>query len=171
MRKLKQLQSNMLEDGTVPQGTYMVEGILKIVEYFWRDDTVMPCVGIKLLPTYKEGDTVTLKRSKKTINFRIVFYEHIIPKKNIQCLNDYIHKLSKVERCNFLSTHAQLVSNVLKEEVTKFYLDTIFEMKIIPDQFEILHKGKRIIRISGSEKEHYRRHPNEYDLISFQEMY
>lgn len=168
MRKLKQLQNSMLEDGTVPQGTYIVEDMLKIVEYFWRKDTVNPCVGIKLLPTHNVGDTITLKRTKRTVNFKIVFYGRLNIETNIKFVNDYIYKLSKVERSNFLTSHSQLLSIVLKDKFEEFYLDTIFQMGKIPDQFDVWRNGKRIG--DNFTKKDYLDHPKEFSLVSYKKL-
>lgn len=169
MAKIKSLQNNILFDGTIPIGIYSVNGILKIVELFWRTDTNRPCIGTKLLPTYNKGNTINLKKSKRTIDFQIVFYEKLSVEQNILFLNNYLRHYSEVNRCKFLSLHAQPLSIVLGNKFEEFYLQAIFEMDSIPDQFEIWHNGKRIASTHNLHKD-YESNPKEFSLVSYQKL-
>ena len=167
--KVRQLHHNYSFDGRVPEGTYSTKGVVKIAEVLWRKDTVHPCVITKLLPTYWNGSQVVLKKHKETICFEIVFYSELETRDNLLFLNNYIRNLSKAEKCDFLQRHAQALAIVLKEAFESFYLQTIFNMGKIPEQFEVWHNGKRVVKLN-SVKQDYKSNPKEFSLISYQKL-
>lgn len=167
--KARQLLHCYSFDGRIPAGTYTNKGIVKIAEVRWRKDTIRPCVSTKLFPTYWNENKIVLKKHKDTICFEIVFHSEIETKENLLFLNNYLRNLSKADKCDFLTRHAQALSIVLKEEFENFYLETMFNMGKVPEQFEIWHNGKRIVNI-GSIKGNYKDNPEEFSLISYQKL-
>lgn len=167
--KTRQLLHSYSFDGRIPEGTYHIKGILKIAEVYWRKDTIRSCVSTKLFPTYWNGDKIVLKKHKNTICFEIVFYSEIEPKENLLFLKNYLRNLPRTEKSDFLTRHAQALSVVLKEEFEDFYLQNMFNMGIIPEQFEVWHNGKRIANIN-SVKQNYKDNPKEFSLISYQKL-
>ena len=55
--KMRQIQNYISIDGEIPDGTYIVEGELTVVRFFFRESNYSQ----QMFRTYHKGETVTIK--------------------------------------------------------------------------------------------------------------
>ena len=129
--KMRQIQNYMSIDGEIPTGTYIVEGELKVVRFFFREDNYSQ----QMFRTYHTGETVTIKDDGR---YYIIFYEKLDTFKNIKLIESYLHRNSRGKGLQFLSCHYYVLKEfILKENTERFYLNYIFKVKREPNRIEV----------------------------------
>jgi|GEM_PF-3025641 len=158
--KLRQLQNYLLEDGEIPKGTYIVEGELKIVRFYFREGFLSQ----HLYKTYHNGETVNIKEEGR---FYCVFYEKVSTFKNRKFIESYLHRTNNNKKLQFLSMHYRALKFfILKEYTEQFYLEWIFKMKEEPERLEVWKGDKHILNLS-KEASNFLNNPKDYHLVSY----
>lgn len=158
--KMRQLQNYMSIDGEIPDGTYIVEGELKLVRFFFREDSLFQ----EIYRTYHCGETITIKDKGR---YYIIFYEKIDLTKNIKLIENYLHRNSKGRNLQFLSCHYYVLKKfILKEHTERFYLDWIFKFRKEPNRIEVF-KGEQHILNLNTEYSEYKKSPKDYKIVIY----
>lgn len=158
--KMRQLQNYMSIDGEIPTGTYIVEGELKVVRFFFRESNYSQ----QMFRTYHKGETVTIKDDGR---YYIIFYEKPDTFKNIKLIESYLHRNSRGKGLQFLSCHYHVLKEfILKEHTERFYLDWIFKFKKEPDRIEVFKGEERILNLNKEYLE-YKESPKDYKIVIY----
>ena len=158
--KMRQLQNYMSIDGKIPVGTYIVEGELKIVRFFFKESELLQ----EMLRTYHCSETITIKDDGR---YYIIFYEKLDTFKNIKLIESYLHRNSRGKGLQFLSCHYHVLKEfILKENTERFYLNYIFKVKREPDRIEVF-KGEQHVLNLNEEYLDYKESPKDYRLVIY----
>ncbi len=158
--KMRQIQNYMNSDGEVPKGTYIVEGELKLVRFFFKEDSLFQ----EVYRTYHNGETITIKDKGRHY---IIFYEKLDLSKNIRLIESYLHRNSKGKSLQFLSCHYYALKKfILKEHTERFYLDWIFKFRKEPNRIEVF-KGEQHILNLNTEYSEYKKSPKDYKIVIY----
>ena len=157
---LRQLQNYVYTDGEIPDGTYIVEGELKLVRFFFRGDSLFQ----EIYRTYHCGETITIKDKGRHY---IIFYEKLDLAKNIKFIENYLHRNSKGRNLQFLSCHYYVLKeHILKTYTERFYLDYIFKVRQEPNRIEVFKGDKRISNLNA-EYLKYKESPKDYKIVTY----
>lgn len=158
--KMRQIQNYVYTDGEIPSGTYIVEGELKLVRFFIRENNCSQ----EMFRTYHCGETVTIKDNGR---YFIIFYEKLDTFKNIKLIESYLHRNSRGKGLQFLSCHYHVLKKfILKENTEHFYLDYIFKVKREPNRIEVF-KGEQHVLNLNKEYLEYKESPQDYKIVTY----
>ena len=158
--KMRQIQNYMSIDGKIPAGTYIVEGELKIVRFFFKETELLQ----EMVRTYHCGETITIKDDGR---YYIIFYEKLDTFTNVKFIENYLHRTSKGRSLQFLSCHYYALKKfILKEHTERFYLDWIFKFKKEPNRIEVFKGEERILNLNKEYLE-YKESPKDYKIVIY----
>lgn len=158
--KMRQIQNYISIDGVIPTGTYIVEGELKMVRFYFSESNYSQ----QIFRTYHDGETVTIKDDGR---YYIIFYEKLDTFKNIKLIESYLHRNSRGKGLQFLSCHYHVLKEfILKENTERFYLNYIFKVKREPDRIEVF-KGEQHVLNLNEEYLDYKESPKDYKIVIY----
>lgn len=158
--KMKQIQNNIMLDGEIPMGTYIVEGELKVARFFYKGGVM----NSQLFKTYHNGETLNLNQSGR---YYCVFYEKLNCTYNIKNIEGFLHRISPSQKLSFLSAHYKALKDfILKEHLEEFYLKWIFKMKEEPERLEVWKGDNHVLNLS-QETSNYSSNPKDFRLVSY----
>lgn len=158
--KMRQLQNYISVDGVIPIGTYIVEGKLKFVRFYFNEEKYSQ----QIFRTYHEGETITVKEGGK---YYIIFYEKLDVFQNSKLIENYLHRNSKGRGLQFLSCHYYVLKkHILKTYTERFYLDYIFKVRQEPNQIEVF-KGEQHVLNLNKEYLEYKESPQDYKIVTY----
>ena len=158
--KMRQIQNYMSIDGEIPTGTYIVEGELKMVRFYFSESNYSQ----QIFRTYHDGETVTIKEGGI---YYVIFYEKLDVFKNAKLIENYLHRNSKGRGLQFLSCHYYVLkTTILKTYTERFYLDYIFKVKQEPNRIEVFKGEEHVINLN-KEYLDYKESPKDYRLVIY----
>ena len=152
--------------GFIRPGTYLAEDTIKIAELKReKNGKITPLY----LPTYKQGQTVTLKLGKNIIGHRVIFYGKLFNEENYSLIKKFFKTTpNKTEILEFIPTHLKELEDIFKgkENLNNYLLQLAFDFKKLPREFEITYKGEIINNIS-SYKNEWNNNKKAFELLTY----
>jgi len=127
--------------GTILPGKYIVNGIIKVAELKrLPNKQIVPLY----LPTYRKGQTLTIKSKKDTMDFRVVFYGELFNDENYYLMKKFFKSNpNKSEFLEFVPTHYKELIEAFKgnDNLNPYLLQLMFDFNRLPNEFEMTYKG------------------------------
>lgn len=152
--------------GFIRPGTYLIEDTIKIVELRRESNgKITPLY----LPTYKKGQTISLKLKKDIVGHRVLFYGKLFNEENYLLIKKFFKSTpNKTELLEFIPTHLKELEEVFKnkEDLNYYLMQLAFDFNKLPREFEMLYKGKIINEFSPL-KEEWNNNKKSFELLTY----
>lgn len=131
--------------GGIPYGNYYVNNLLKIGVVTRKGKRIT----LQLLPSYKTGDTITLKKQRDIISYKVIYYGEFDNETNISLIEQSYRSMDKAQILNFWAVHTKELTQIFGEnKFEEYLLATCIKIGRLPYQFEIVYKGNIITDIN-----------------------
>lgn len=152
-----------LKTGGIQYGSYYVNNLLKIGAVTRKGNRV----NIQLLPSCNLGNTLTLKKSKNIISYKVIYYGELDNETNLNLIKQSYRSMDKAQTLNFWAVHSNELKQIFgQKEFEQYLLETCFELGRLPYQFEILHKGNIVDNVETLKKL-WESDKKEFELLSY----
>lgn len=154
--------------GEVFSGTYEVTTpTYKIAEVVRTVNSNYASRRLNLLPN--QGTQIVLKKQYDTIAFSVIYCADLNKEDNLLLIANHCKRLSKNQQIAFWGNHARDLSKIFDKDFNKVFLQTIFKLGRIPEQFEVWKGNERIIdpKMYGEDWEN---NPQEFELVSYKKL-
>lgn len=154
--------------GEILSGTYNVTiPIYKIAEVVRTINSNYASRRLNLLPN--QGTQIVLKSQYDTIAFNVIYCADLSKEDNLLLINNHCKKLSKNQQIAFWGNHARDLSKIFDKDFNQVFLQTIFRLGRVPEQFEVW-KGEQKIVDPKMYKENWENNPQEFKLVSYKKL-